>query len=129
MSYFPPSIGIILFLLDSPYFMRINYPKVDASLHTTYSMIEPSQNTYKEGCLTDVCTPGGHFYTLGTASFEGFYLEDIRNSDCSKTNQDDLPLVEFGFINDNDCTYTTTNKIVIGKEEKFCSVTSTRGRH
>ena len=124
------SLGFILFILDSPLFMRFNYPEVNTTIHSTYSMIEPTRNIYKEGCLTDVCTPGGHLYALGTASFESFFLPRIRNLDCVSRDETSasLSLTELDYINPDDCTDHTTNQLVIGSEEQFCSVSSTVGR-
>lgn len=124
------SAGIVLFLVDNVHFLRVNYPWVDPALEITYSMIEPSRNIYKEGCFTDPsCTPGGYFYRLGTSVFEGFVLDDVRRSDCSKPVPDEISLTEFHLINEDDCTRfnSTTNNLVIGRETTFCSVQSTIG--
>ena len=110
------STGIILFLLDNPCFMASNYPEVNSTLYTTYTMIEPSHNIYKKGCLTRVCTPGGHFYTLGSIIFESFLLSSLRTSvSCSSRDHVQISLSEVGFI---DCISTSTGN---DSELQFCT--------
>ena len=101
-------VGIILFLLDGPYYVMNNYSEVDITLHTTYTMIEPSQNIYKEGCLTDACIPGGHFYKIGSLGIftEPLLLRGIRVSDCSNRDTVSISLSELGFIT-VDCAIIT----------------------
>lgn len=118
--------GFILFLLDSPSFINVNYPEVNITIHSTYSMIEPGHNIYKEGCLTDICTPEGHFYAISDNSLELFFLPSVRNLDCADADRSRVraSLTGLKFINPDDCIHKTMNKLVISNEEQFCSVTT-----
>lgn len=128
------SADVVLFLLDNPFFMASNYPEVNRSQYTTYTMIEPSQSVYNEGCLTGKCIPGGHFYMLGTPGnsvIESLFLPELRHMNCSRREEVRISLTEFMFINitsSSDCIFNNTGKIVISDDRQFCSVVSTKGK-
>ena len=117
---------LILFYVDSPSFTTVNYPEVNVTTHSTYSFIEPSQKIFKEGCVTDRCTAGGHFYALGTAVFEDFFLSNLRDQNCDATTGEvGLSLTNTEFLSHTpDCNLMATNEVVIGNEVEFCSISS-----
>lgn len=123
------SAGIILFLMDNPFFAASNYPEVNRTLYTTYTMIEPSQNIYNEGCLTDVCTPGAHFYTLGTAFLEAVFLPLLRGLNCSSRELVRISLTDMEFINDCISSSADPDETTIKDDQQFCSVVSTNGKY
>ncbi len=109
--------------------MASNYPEVNRTLHVTYTMIEPSLSIYNEGCLTDVCTPGAHFYTLGTASDEQVVISLLRKLDCSSREFVRISLTDFEFITDCTSSSADPDKITIRDDQQFCSVVSTNGKY
>ena len=110
--------------------MASNYPEVDRTVHTTYTMIEPSQSVYNEGCLTEVCSPGAHFYTLGTDFFEVILLPLLRDLNCSSREVVRISLTEMEFI--SDCGISSgavPAEITIKDDQPFCSIVSTSGKY
>ena len=115
--------------MDSPFFVASNYPDVNITFHSTYTMIEPSQSVYNEGCLTDACTPGAHFYTPGTAFLESMFLPLLRGLNCSNRELGvRISLTDFEFISSCTSNSVDPDKITISDNQQFCSVVSTNGK-
>ena len=124
------SADTILFLVDNPFFMASKYPEVNHTLYVTYTIIEPSQSVYNEGCLTEVCVPGAHFYNVmfGTAILADMFLPLLRDLDCSSRELVQIPLTEFEFISDCTSSSADPDKITIKDDQQFCSIVSSNGK-
>ena len=106
--------------------MASKYPEVNRTLFATYTMIEPSQSVYNEGCLTEVCMPGAHFYNVifGTAILPDIYLPLLRDLNCSSRELVRISLTEFQFISDCISRSTDPDKITMKDDQQFCSIVS-----